>query len=384
MHHRHHCRRPGQLAHEVRGNEVVGIDRATGSVIGAFDCGLVGDHVDDHGAGRLVARGAIGSVAFARQPVGAGLKCPERIGAPLCMAARVVGADGGGHRVEPRIKRSALDHPQEAADLTHPVAAVPDLDPAVVAFLLASPLRVPIMANHNAIYPRDELVSVQRRPASHDLRQLGINGAQPVGIGDQFGTRHDGRQHQVVDVAGTKDLADPRQPGGHRNRIRDPKGRQALADPQLGGHLRGDLLDDVDSPVVAAGAFFAQPQPVQVVDRHQHLGRRPVLGTRRGADPIHQRPRRRIRFEHVFDTTPAYRRVDLSSPRTSVTVVHQYIAQRAFQHVLVVSASNKVIITDLEGEVLAEHTRPAPGIKYVGNRRPRGPRPKTGKPSPKS
>ena len=45
---------------------------------------------------------------------------------------------------------------------------------------------------------------------------------------------------------------------------------------------------------------------------------------------------------------------------------------------------DRIIVTDLHGEVLAEHTRPAPGIRYVGNRRPRGPRPKTAKPSPKS
>ncbi|MDG4669311.1 hypothetical protein [Mycobacterium sp. 236(2023)] len=42
---------------------------------------------------------------------------------------------------------------------------------------------------------------------------------------------------------------------------------------------------------------------------------------------------------------------------------------------------DKVIITDLDGEVLAERTRPAPGVRYVGNGRPRGPRPN---PSPKS
>jgi hypothetical protein len=63
-------------------------------------------------------------------------------------------------------------------------------------------------------------------------------------------------------------------------------------------------------------------------------------------------------------------------------------AQRRFQQVLVVSdgekTGDKIIITDLQGEVLAEHTRPAPGIKYVGNGRPRGPHPKTGGPSPKS
>ncbi|WP_249383617.1 hypothetical protein [Mycobacterium sp. DBP42] len=60
----------------------------------------------------------------------------------------------------------------------------------------------------------------------------------------------------------------------------------------------------------------------------------------------------------------------------------------AFEQVLVVSAGNNtgdaVIITDLYGEVLAEHTRPAPGITYVGNGRPPGTRPKTTEPSPKS
>ncbi|MUL47766.1 hypothetical protein FZI85_25985 [Mycobacterium sp. CBMA293] len=58
--------------------------------------------------------------------------------------------------------------------------------------------------------------------------------------------------------------------------------------------------------------------------------------------------------------------------------------QRAFEHVLVVSAGDAIIITDLQGEVLAEHTRPAPGITYVGNGRPSGPRPKTEELSPKS
>jgi putative transposase len=63
------------------------------------------------------------------------------------------------------------------------------------------------------------------------------------------------------------------------------------------------------------------------------------------------------------------------------SVTYRVDAQRAFEQVLVVSAEDKIIVTDLDGEVLAEHTRPAPGITYVGNGRPRGPRPK---PSPKS
>jgi putative transposase len=66
------------------------------------------------------------------------------------------------------------------------------------------------------------------------------------------------------------------------------------------------------------------------------------------------------------------------------SITYMVDAQRAFQQVLVVRDGDTIIITDLQGEVLAEHTRPAPGIQYVGNGRPHGPRPKTGKPSPKS
>jgi putative transposase len=59
-------------------------------------------------------------------------------------------------------------------------------------------------------------------------------------------------------------------------------------------------------------------------------------------------------------------------------------AQRAFEQVLVVDIGNTIVITDLHGEVLAEHTRPTPGVNYVGNGRPSGPHPKTEEPSPKS
>jgi transposase InsO family protein len=65
--------------------------------------------------------------------------------------------------------------------------------------------------------------------------------------------------------------------------------------------------------------------------------------------------------------------------------VHYMVGgQHGFQQVLVISDSEKIIVTDLLGEILIEHTRPAPGVKYVGNGRPRGPRPKRSEPSPKS
>ena len=50
----------------------------------------------------------------------------------------------------------------------------------------------------------------------------------------------------------------------------------------------------------------------------------------------------------------------------------------------VVSNALPRIVTDLHGEILAEHTRPAPGIRYVGSGRPPGTRPKNPATSPKS
>lgn len=47
--------------------------------------------------------------------------------------------------------------------------------------------------------------------------------------------------------------------------------------------------------------------------------------------------------------------------------------RRAFEQVLVITDDDKITVTDPQGEVLIEHTRPAPGIGYVGNGRRRGP-----------
>jgi transposase InsO family protein len=65
-------------------------------------------------------------------------------------------------------------------------------------------------------------------------------------------------------------------------------------------------------------------------------------------------------------------------------VFYKLDVDHAFNQVFVISDDNTVIITDLHGEILAEHTRPAPGIRYVGNGRPPGRRPKNPQPSPKS
>jgi transposase InsO family protein len=69
-------------------------------------------------------------------------------------------------------------------------------------------------------------------------------------------------------------------------------------------------------------------------------------------------------------------------------VFYKVDVDHAFQQVLVISdgnqAGDKIVITNLEGEILTEHTRPAPGIRYVGNGRRPGTRPRNPGVSPKS
>ncbi|GEP38133.1 hypothetical protein NPS01_17960 [Nocardioides psychrotolerans] len=56
-----------------------------------------------------------------------------------------------------------------------------------------------------------------------------------------------------------------------------------------------------------------------------------------------------------------------------VDKVHYKVdARHGFQQVLVITDRDKITITDLQGEILIEHIRPAPGVTYVGNGRPRG------------
>lgn len=65
-------------------------------------------------------------------------------------------------------------------------------------------------------------------------------------------------------------------------------------------------------------------------------------------------------------------------------VAYMIDSRLAGQEVLVIDDGTTILVTDLTGEVLIEHTRPAPGITYIGNGKPRGPKPRTPETSPKS
>lgn len=65
-------------------------------------------------------------------------------------------------------------------------------------------------------------------------------------------------------------------------------------------------------------------------------------------------------------------------------VTYKVGGQHGLEQVLVATDDDKIIVADLDGEILIEHTRPAPGVTYVGNGKPRGTHPKTHETSPKS
>lgn len=69
---------------------------------------------------------------------------------------------------------------------------------------------------------------------------------------------------------------------------------------------------------------------------------------------------------------------------TDAGVTYMVGAQHWPKDVLFITGGDKITVADLQGEVLIEHPRPAPGVTYLGNGRPRGSRPRNNPSSPKS
>jgi putative transposase len=88
----------------------------------------------------------------------------------------------------------------------------------------------------------------------------------------------------------------------------------------------------------------------------------------------HQRPR----LQPPADLPPDTRMRQISSADTIKLdkVTYKIDVDHAFEQALVVTDGDTITVTDLQGQILAEHTRPAPGVTYVGNDRPPGTRPK--------
>lgn len=95
--------------------------------------------------------------------------------------------------------------------------------------------------------------------------------------------------------------------------------------------------------------------------------------------------RRRLAMTPTDLPAGTYTKKLMSNGSFALDGVHYMVGnQYGFQHVLIVTEGEKLTVATLDGEVIIEHSRPAPGVKYVGNGKPRGNRPKNPPSSPKS
>lgn len=67
------------------------------------------------------------------------------------------------------------------------------------------------------------------------------------------------------------------------------------------------------------------------------------------------------------------KRLTCTGTLTLDRVSYKVAGRRRYEHVLVVTDGDNITVSDLQGEVLIEHTRAAPGVRYVGNGRTRSP-----------
>jgi hypothetical protein len=96
---------------------------------------------------------------------------------------------------------------------------------------------------------------------------------------------------------------------------------------------------------------------------------------------------RRLRPPPAPEELPAGTRVKkLTSSGTFMLagVRYKVHGRYGFHQVLVITDGDNITVADLEGEILIKHTRPAPGVLYVGNGKPRGPQPNSAPTSPMS
>ena len=90
--------------------------------------------------------------------------------------------------------------------------------------------------------------------------------------------------------------------------------------------------------------------------------------------PLVQQVAKRLRPAPAPTDQPASTRVKKLTSAGSFWLagVHYMVdGPYGFQQVLVITDGDKITIADLEGEILIEHTRPAPGVTYVGKGQPR-------------
>ncbi len=155
----------------------------------------------------------------------------------------------------------------------------------------------------------------------------------------------------------------------------------------------GQLVDHVSRPGVEAITGKPYKPIIQGKNKRFHQTLFRYLDKQPLAESLAQLQAQVNAFDHIYNTERPHQglpgRVPTDLPiDTRVTkvstagtinvdkVFYKIDVERRLAQVLVITDGDTLTITDLQGELLAEHTRPGPGVTYVGNGRPPGPRPK--------
>lgn len=151
-------------------------------------------------------------------------------------------------------------------------------------------------------------------------------------------------------------------------------------------------LDELQAQVDQFDRIYNTERP------HQSLAGRTTPMTAYLLTPIADPPRPKARPpRRPWPTRPEPTQVPVDLPAGTVArkltsagtlsldnVKYLVDAHRPFEKVLVIADKDQITVVDLNGEILLETTRPAPGITYIGNGRPPGPRPSITEPPPMS
>ena len=141
-------------------------------------------------AGRLAGR-AVGPSAAAPQPIRAGGQRPQRIGAALIAAARIVFAHRGRQRIQSLVHRMRVGGEQAAADLRDALAVVGEPDLTIGLALLAPPHRIRVGLTHDLVDLARQPAPAHRRPPHHLESQLCVHRRQHLLVNDQIRAIHD-------------------------------------------------------------------------------------------------------------------------------------------------------------------------------------------------
>lgn len=159
--------------------------------------------------------------------------------------------------------------------------------------------------------------------------------------------------------------------------------KQPLADTLAGLQTQVDAFDHIDN---TERPHQGLPGRVTPLTAWQATAKAEAPRPEPGRPSFHQPTRPKAPMPTPTDLPAGTQMRRLTSAGTFRLDKVTYIVggQHGFRHVLVITDGDKITAASLDGEILIEHTRPAPGVTYVGNGRARGRRPKPPEPSPKS